>query len=630
MFARRAAVAGCVLAVSVALSACDDCRGGGAVPFKSDAGHDAGRDAGSPATQTFVPIEGTSLPAGTHELAIEGARIAVASGDLRAVLPFDLDADGDRDALVVVGEATMGSLAHVRRDGATFGPPRAIGSLATPETAGCVIGSASLRAVSPSWAVVTVHTTCAPPADPSAPSPSPTSPSPTVAQVTVGVWVVSLENVPRLRERFSLLDARGRAPGDTTLDVHGADHDGDGHEDLMLDVGVTLADGTTARASLPFLDRPAGLSRYPREPEATLTALAQRAKRALRRKPDDALALASQALALHGVLCREGDGPRVRIASADGVPCRASAGAGLAAAIAATVRARKGAVMPALALGALLSQDGFAPPAADRTAAERALAALPSEQGVVSRDGPTHGAPTTPRAHLSALAFLDEQTLLLRGPVASRYDLATGAISPADAQTSTDVVIRDPSGSYAVVDVHRTCDGYALGIVPASAMVDGVPVGATTMDALVVPRAPPSGARCPTLAAGVRADDGGLTVLGWAPQGALVAHGDEAWVVPLDVSGRPAGPPAALAPGTPTPAPIAAGAATTDGRAWVIASRWGIVLRELSPTARTTLLRPAGWDTAAEAPTDVAVSPSLRHVAVVRAGRVQILSRGGP
>ena len=86
-------------------------------------------------------------------------------------------------------------------------------------------------------------------------------PTPTVAPVTVGVWVVSLENVPRLRERFALLDASGRAPGDTTLDVHGADHDGDGHEDLLLDVGVTLADGTGAHASLPFLDRIAGLSR---------------------------------------------------------------------------------------------------------------------------------------------------------------------------------------------------------------------------------------------------------------------------------------------------------------------------------------------------------------------------------
>src|SRR6185295_11969163 len=89
-------------------------------------------------------------------------------------------------------------------------------------------------------------------------------------------WLVALAAPPRLRDRIVLLPADARAPGDVAIGVRIADVDGDGRDDVRLDVGVTARQGDTPQTvTLTWLDRPAGLARDTHEPEATLREVAQ-------------------------------------------------------------------------------------------------------------------------------------------------------------------------------------------------------------------------------------------------------------------------------------------------------------------------------------------------------------------
>jgi hypothetical protein len=116
-------------------------------------------------------------------------------------------------------------------------------------------------------------------------------------------------------------------------------------------------------------------------------------------------------------------------------------------------------------------------------------------------------------------------------------------------------------------------------------------------------------------------------VLGWAPQGVVAAHGDQIVVVPLTEQAQAAGPPAPLVDGTLPPAPLAAGAISSDGRYFVELRGLGVVVHRLAPERQTTLFWPAGWGERPGTIDDAAVSPSGRRAAVVRGGRVLLLER---
>ncbi|MCZ7686418.1 MAG: hypothetical protein M5U28_49745 [Sandaracinaceae bacterium] len=599
------------LAITAALvaSGCGSCEGE-QVPFGLDAGRGAAVDhepqGGEPSRAR--PTQRT-FPDGTRRVDVEGAALEV-DGSIRALYADDLDRDGDRDALVLVAGAD-GSLRllFAQRDASAFAAPRLLDD--APPAEGCAIEEPSLEPLGAGWLLVRASVACAA----------------TPAASRHELWVVGLDRAPRALEHLAVLDAEGRAEGEVELALAAADRDEDGHEDLVVTLSLTLEGAASPVAiELPWLDRPSGLARDGTEPERTFAERARDALRLLRRTPDRALAGSRGVAALHAALCREPGRARLRVGDADGIDCGRSDGAGRAATTIVRALAARGELLEALSALEAMSGAGLAIDDERRQAAQDAIAQAPATAGLTLREGPAHRAPSWSALHLSALAFLDEDRLLLRGDSPRVYTISSGEEAPADPSLA-ELRILDPSGAFAVAAVERRCQGHVLRVIDASALVAGQAVGAPRSTPLLATREAPAGAPCPDLTPALRRDDGGFRVLGWAPQGVVAARGAELTVVPLDLSAAPAGPPSPLASGTLPPAPLPPGAITADGR-WLVELRGaGVVVHRVSPAAPPALLWPEGWAAREGVASDPAISPSGRRVAVLRGGRVLLLER---
>jgi hypothetical protein len=594
-----------LLLLALGLGACDGCdRPEGRVPHRPEDPGAAGAVPDDPSEDSFEPATAQAFPEGTTRVAVEGAPLGVAAGSIRALLPIDLDGDGNRDALLVRAEGGGASVEVARRDGSAFGALQAVGDLYA-STEGCTVADPSLRTVSPTFAVLSVTRTCD-------------------AATERVLGILGLGDTPRLLERVTLLPEARQTGTHVTLGLEATDVDGDGHTDVVLEVAVREGrGGDPMRVRLPWLDRPGGLARDRTEPEKTLAERADEAHGRLSKAPEEALALARQVLALHGALCREGEAPRLRFGDTDGLSCGQSVGAGRAAAVAAAALAEQGAFFEALEAEARLDRPGYAVGRADRQALARSWAKAPTPEGLQWKKVASHRPGAMPDVHLPPIGFVDDGSLLLRGDSPQIVHPETGEARPAP-EVSGPGLVRDPSGELAVVDIHRTCEGHVLTIVRAQDVVAGVVAGRPVAEPLLEHRAPPSGAPCPPLPSALREDDGGWHILGWAPQGVVAARGATLRVVPLTVDGRAAGDPDDLTPGTPPPAPLPLGQATPDGRAYVLPSPRGVLLRELTGAGRTLLLRPKGWKDGVT-PSAVALSHDGRRVAVLLGDDVWVI-----
>lgn len=618
----RAAI--CAAVVSLAAACGDDAQ----VPFgletaPGETATGANPDGLTDPNAPFAPTEGPTFPAGTRSVAIEGAPVE-STGDIRALLALDVDGDRDRDVVALEVEGSTARLVFVRREEGAFLAPTPLGG-PLEGAEGCEVTGASLATVSPRFALGRVSRSCeGPPA--AAPGESATDES---------FWILSLDGTPRVHEQVVMLPAAGRAPGnvEVTLDVR--DRDEDGHRDVVLDVSVTpegAGPGTSAaEASISWLDRPSGLARDTAEPEASLTALADSALGALGSDRPRALADARRALVLFGALCREAGAPRLRFGTSEGLACGASLGAGRAAAALTTALARDGEVFAALDAYRRLDEDGYRVPPRARRLATNAMDAMATSEGISEWQGPAVTLPPATPARLPALAFLDSTHLLVRGSSTVILDLAALDAPPTVPHQDTNLLLTDPSGQFAATAIERTCDGYVVSIARAAEVVAGVVAGRPVSTPLIAPAAAPSGARCPTLPDDVRRDDGGFRILGWAPQGIVVARRDELRLVPLTVDAAAAGPARTLGPSDPAPAPLLGGAATTDGSAYVLHTPRGLVLHHRGAReGAIRLLRPPEWDGAAVNPLDVVVSPNLDRIAYLAGGRVRTITWATP
>jgi hypothetical protein len=600
--------------IGVASGGCSSCAEGPAVPFGLDAGGAAaptpeeGDDGHAPAR----PV-GRAFPEGTLRVDVEGAPLA-SDGSVRALWAHDIDGDGDRDAIAIVGgppDAPV-RVIHARREGTAFAASRVLGHApSAPE--GCAIEQASIVPLGESWLVARASLGCE--AHPAA--------------AREEIWVLTTDRTPRALEHLAILASTDRAPGEVALELSTEDHDEDGHVDLVVSARVTRG-GEPAVVELPWLDRPSGLARDANQPEATLNERSRDALRLLRGNVAGALAGSRAVLALHEVLCRERGRARVRVGQTEGLGCGTSEGAGRAATTVVRALASRGELLPALDALAVMDEPGLAIDDERRDFARRAIADARAPGGVTLREGPAHAAAWgTTRGqvvHTSVLGFLDEDHVLLRGPRPRSWNVVTGE-EQALAPSQGELRVLDPSGELALAGVERRCEGYVLRILSASGIVGGSALGPTHSTALLAPRDPPAGAPCPDLTPALRADDGGFQILGWAPQGVVAARGATLRVVPLDLSGQAAGDPEELAPRTPPPAPLAAGASSSDGRFFVEVRGLGILVHRVLPDAETTLLWPEGWASRDGEVSDAAVSPSGRRVAVLRGGRVLLLER---
>jgi hypothetical protein len=598
------------LGLALATTGCSACSGE-TVPF----GLDAGRPARPSVTANTEPAPARPteriFPDGTRRIEVEGAPLE-SEGSFRALWAHDADRDGDRDALVVIagGDGAL-RLAFARRDGPTFAALETLDD--APPAEGCRIEQPSIAALGERWLTVRAAVRCPDQA----------------AQARDELWVVAAEATPRVLEHLAVLDAEGRAPGAVELALSAADRDEDGHEDLVVRVSVTPPGVQGSPVELPWLDRPSGLARDPAEPERTLAERARAGLRLLRRQPARALTASRQVLALHAALCREPGRARLRVGDTDGIPCGTSQGAGRAATTEVRALAQQGQLLEALTALERMEGPGLAIDDERRQAAREAIAGAPATPGVTLREGPAHTAPRWTALRLPALAFLDENRILLRGEAPRVFDLATGREQPAEPDAA-ELRVVDPSGTYAVAGVERRCVGYVLRIVRAASFVAGQVLGATHGQPLLAAREPPAGAPCPDLTPSLRRDDGGFRVLGWAPQGVVVARESELLVVPLDLSAQPAGDPEVLAPGTLPPAPLPPGAVTPNGRHRVEVRGLGVLVHRVTPSPEPVLLWPEGWAAREGEVSDAAIAPSGRRVAVLRGGRVLVLERAAP
>jgi hypothetical protein len=404
------------------------------------------------------------------------------------------------------------------------------------------------------------------------------------------------------------------------------DLDTDGHSDLVLALTARGGGLPETKIDVELWSRAGGLSIGSREPEATLLALADRAKTERKRNPAKAGELAQQVLSLHAALCREAGGVLLRVGGAQGLPCGASLAAGRAASVHAAVLASQGRLLEAIEVHETLRQPAYRLTDNDWERARSALSARAQGDAQEFRAGPSIALPAAPAVHRAAIAFLDEQRLLLRGEPARSYDLGSGQVAPIG--MPGDTVLHDPSGRLAIAAVQRSCQGYHLSIVAASQIALGVVAGASAAEPLISAAAPPASARCPQpLAPEQRRDSGGFSVLAWTAQGVVLARGRALWLLPLDAAGRAAAPASEIAQGAPIAGlPPHSSELTPDGRYHALLTPLGVAIHDRRQGGARLVPLPEGGG----AVTDIAVSPSGQRVAIVRGGKVLVSSPRSP
>jgi hypothetical protein len=598
--------------VLLALSSCGSCeeQPDPKVPFKLGEGASPhGHDAGSELTETHEHGDalGTSYMPPIDQPELDGARIALSI--VRASLLADLDGDGDRDALLLADDPSKKlTLSVAVREDDSFAEPRSVPSFALPIDPTCTVETVRMEALSSTKALAVVGTTCGEP----------------VAVGPQHFVLFSLEAAPRVYQRITL-----PAPLDPAhtpeLHVESADADEDGHDDVLLALTLPNADGTrTDPLKLALLDRPSGLVRDAREPEATLAAWASAALGLVAKAPDQAIFRAQQVLAMAHALCRESGSPWLMVDGAPGFPCgsgKSSQDAALALVLGA---AKRGQVAEAFSAYDAFVHGAKKPDAKQLAKAHDALGTLPSEKGVTLQEGPKFERLRMPYVHLSPVRFVDENTLFVRRRAAPVL-VSLENMSETPGPEGTDELMRDPSGQLAVTDIERTCAGHVLRIerhpAPALEFVSAPPVSTP----LIAAFASPPG--CSTLPQAERHDRGGFQVLGWAPQGVVTARGSALYVVPLNLEGKPSGESRLLDPSTPVPAPLPLGVALADGSVYVEATPFGVLVHQ---GQAVSLLRPDGYEAAVGQPSDAALSPSGRRIVVLSGERAFLLTRSSP
>jgi hypothetical protein len=583
---------------ALSLYGCARCSDEPAVPFKLNPPPEMPQ-VDAPAQElnlgqtTAFPTPADRPKLGEQQLPLSG---------VRTLYEIDLDNDGDRDVLALSADATGHvQLAVLTRDGDAFAPPRPVPGFLSIEPAGCALGDTRFVPLSKGKSALRVELGCTGAAPP----------------VAASLWLLELAATPRIYERLDVLglDASG-APA-LSLSPRSVDLDADHHDDVALRVsarGALEADSL----ELTWLDRPSGLVRDVREPEATLSAWAAAAQSQIAKQPEVAIARAELGGTLAHEICRELGSPRLALAGVPGIPCGPLPSLSALSATLIGAYAKRGDI--ARAFDQYRSLRRSEPRPAQLDLAQAALAKLSGAPGVTLRRGPTVEPITQPRVHLPSARFLSDSSVYLHRLNSILWDLDSGAETPA--ANNADHLLRDPSGQLIAAGIERTCEGLAVRIERAPPPGSDYTSAAPLASALLLPAASAPGCT----RASHRPDDGGFTILGWAPQGLLAARGSEVRLVPLASNGRANGEARLLAPDSPRPAPLPSGPATRDGARYVEATPYGVLVYGPN-SSKVELWRPEGYLEIAKGPLEAAISPTGRRVALVAGGSVYVLER---
>lgn len=568
------------------------------VPFLDDAGAVAARDGDVSAADAapdgggkagFQKVQATLAPPGTTRFNLDGLAFDAPAGSaIVAAIARDVDGDALKDVVAWTQPAGGGG-GELRFYKGTGGKEVLAGRAVTGTTAGT---------------------------DVTLPAPCVARPAPTML-VLVGPHSVALDLRPACGEgaptprrfvfaafaptpsiRWSARVAEPPPGFVFTLDVDAPDSatDGDGVDDPTFTLGIEgggspWEPGDRLTAKLPYWDRPAGLSRDRKYPEASLQAIAGTAAARAGKKgsPAQAIALVRRLRILHGAICAEGGAPWLEIGSERGVACGASKA--LEDAGFAEVRAAIASndLVSAIATRERLSVASVARTGKTRSEIDKAIEAASHMHWGASKElkdakiaphTPSKGAPAW-----GALAFDPSGKLLVRTTTAVlRVDPVTLEEKEADDVPSWPWEVALPGKDARLSSVLDPCDAPHL-----AARVAGhdVPTGAALLPLPMLPLMSPS-----------RCSGGGATFptvpVAWGGSGlyALVSH--EPVIIPASVTtesgARATG--SLPAPNAPVSGPFVSGAPRSPNGSWlVVPTRFGVLRRDDSAGGASSLVR---------------------------------------
>ncbi|MET0385199.1 MAG: hypothetical protein ABW321_04530 [Polyangiales bacterium] len=629
------------------IAGCRGCETKTPVPFKRVVA-DAGPAADAPEQQAAVPEPGdeaTSYPEGTQKIVVSKTTIERRAGAIRASVARDLNDDQQPDVLIIEGDDRGRSNLEVVLHGTGQASSQLVLS-PEPLGRGCRSVGAKLSLMGTQLGMASVDFLCDLPgtaAAPAAPSPgaavdpperdlAPPEPDAAIAQTQHFVFTLGVR--PQLLLRLCADWPAESEPISPELEVSAADVDGDQVEDVQ--VGFATREATalatktapknsdapapSATLTLTWLNRTTGLARERQEPEESLRNLASEAQRLVGKKPQEAVTLGAQAIALHHLLCKESGGARLWVDDTRGVSCGPSNAAGKALAATAIAQARLQRLLPALEARAMLAQPAYT---VDKTTREQVAAAIGTIRGDTSyawQMGPALRPPTTPSLRLPALGFIDENTLLLRGAVAQSYDLQAHLNTPTGMPGS--VLASDSGQQFVLTDILHGCDGYRVRIVPAGSVIGGIVTGAAQSEPILQPEAAsPEAASC-TPGSRPHSDHGGFVLLGVNAAGAVFARGKHLWLLPLDARGEATFPAREVGPNAGLPPLNTPGALSSGARHLALATSEGVALIDRAQDSARLIRAPASC--AGGQVSDAVVSPSGKKLAMLCAGRVYV------
>ncbi len=490
------------------------------VPPAVDVPAAAAVDAGSPVVANAT-VEGgaTTLvepalvaPPASTSWQTNGMTLEAGGREIVLALVGDFDGDGKKDALAIVRPPTAerkpgsstGELVFFR-GGAEGGPPGAIAAGPALGVQTSCVPTARLEKIGPRSAFAEIGSSC--PKGVGSRAIIVVRLSPPIPAVAFDAIVNDPREAPKL-----------------TIDVDAADRDKDGLDDVVLRVGIEgggAGSETAPRlgAKLAFFDRPAGPSRDPDEPDASLRAIAAQATaRAVKTKDAPSVApLVQQMRALYRAMCAEGGAPRItKIHGGSAVSCGSSKP--LEEAGVAEVRSwvTQGDALRAFAAAEQAQLAPATKTAAKTTELQKMLADVaPSTEarGVrvlsIPVDAPHDGSP-----EWGPLAFEYTGKLLVRhGKGVMRVDPDTGEGEPADMVGWKDEVL-SPDGKSRWLEAYHACEGVALRATFA-------PTGDGEMVDVVLPVPPRLGKTC----SGGRGEPATAVPIAWGSRGleAIVA-----------------------------------------------------------------------------------------------------------
>jgi len=630
------------LSGSLVFGGCDSCGGDSTVPFKrkvspteekkktadeSPPSIDPSEETETALTQTFAQE--------TREVVIGEAQIEIDEGSIRAMLGFDLDADGDQDALLVVTNVEEHLvLLKAERTTEGFDTPEVV-SILWSSIPNCQVAASTIQNLGSSYAEISATFSCnaaqqqvnaikeeTSEAEPLKSLPRPVA-QPNRKPSEREMWIVTLEPVPRLFERIALLpDSENHAPEKIAFQLTSRDLDSDGHDDIEMAIAITSPDsGEKNTLSMSWLNRPGGLARDRSQPESLLLSVADRARNALKKDPAVALKRTERVQQIYNALCRQSGVSKLIVNGVAGFDCAASTALGSASAIRVAALAKRQNIVQALETYRALDSPSLKVSLRDRKLADEAIRSVPSVANVVWQQGPEHRRPSGSQVRLSSIAFVDENTLLLRGAQPRYYHIDDQSFSDVDPGVGR-VLVEDNSQRFAVAAIVHSCLGYHLRIVTASQAEAGITTGPAVSEPLIERRPVRSGTPCSSTPEDIENGFSGYLVLAWTPQGIGVAKDAMLLLSAVDDKAKPIRETVAIKDAKTLYAPLSPGASAPNGHIYGAITRIGILVQRVLPSPKALLIRPPGW--MVQEASDVAVSPSGRKVAYLDSGRVRI------